>query len=101
MKNKLVRDKIPEIMKKKGQKTSTYEADDSEYWERLQDKLREEVDEFLEAGSEEELADVMEVIKAISEHRDIDLDKIEKIRKKKANERGGFKKRVVWNRENV
>lgn len=99
MKNKLVRDNIPEIVRKRGDTPNVYAADDAEYWERLKDKLREEVDEFLEAADGEELADVMEVIGAISEFKGIDPNNVEKIRQKKAEVRGGFKKRIVWNRE--
>jgi predicted house-cleaning noncanonical NTP pyrophosphatase (MazG superfamily) len=93
--NKLVRDKIPRILKKKGIKTSTHVADDKEYWQKLKEKLKEEVDEFLEKSTEEELADILEVIYAILDFKKINKTKLELKRKKKAKERGGLKKKII------
>ena len=56
--NKLIRDKIPEIIKKSGLKSVTHIADDKEYKQKLRAKLQEEVDEFLEESNEEELAEI-------------------------------------------
>ena len=95
MANKLVRDKIPEIIKKDGKVPVTHIASDEEYWERLKDKLIEEVDEFIDDSTEEELADILEVIYAICEHKQFDKDKLEQLRKKKAEERGGFKGKII------
>ena len=59
--DKLVRDKIPQIIKDNGVTPVIHVADDSEYWERLKAKLQEEVDEVLEdINVNEELADVLE-----------------------------------------
>jgi predicted house-cleaning noncanonical NTP pyrophosphatase (MazG superfamily) len=93
--NKLVRDKIPLILNKKGIKTSTHIADDEEYWQKLKEKLEEEVDEFLEKSTEEEMADILEVINAIVELKKMDKEKLELLRKKKASERGGFKRKII------
>ena len=60
--NKLVRDKIPDIARGKGQTPVTHIADDAEYKERLIAKLDEVVAEFKEALATEELADVLEVV---------------------------------------
>ena len=93
--NKLVRDKIPEIIKNKGAVPITHIADDEEYWKKLKEKLQEEVDEFLEEGNEEELADIFEVIYAICDFKKIDKEKLELLRIKKAEERGGFKDKII------
>jgi len=93
--NKLVRDKIPEIIKNKGAVPITHIANDEEYWQKLKEKLQEEVDEFLEDETEEELADILEVIYAICDFKKIDKEKLELLRKKKAKERGGFKDKII------
>jgi predicted house-cleaning noncanonical NTP pyrophosphatase (MazG superfamily) len=93
--NKLVRDKIPEYIKSKGGTPVTHIADDTEYWQKLREKLQEEVDEFLEAESIEEMADVLEVIDAIINFKKFDKDELQKVKNKKADERGKFNKKVI------
>ncbi len=93
--DKLVRDRIPEIMAKDGKKAKTHTATQEEYEKRLRDKLKEEATEFYVSGREEELADILEVIYAISDSKGIPFTKIEQMRKKKAEERGSFSKKVV------
>lgn len=93
--DKLVRDKIPEIIKQKGEIPTTHVADDEEYWQKLKEKLKEEVDEFLKTGSEEELADILELIYAICDFKKIDKQTLELLRKKKAEKRGGFKDKII------
>jgi predicted house-cleaning noncanonical NTP pyrophosphatase (MazG superfamily) len=93
--NKLVRDKIPEIIKKKGGNPITHIADEAEYWEKLKEKLLEEIAEFKEDESPEEFADLLEVVYAIADYKGFNLEEIEKIREKKAEERGGFKDRII------
>ena len=90
--NKLVRDKIPEIIKANGEIPITHIADEKEYWEKLKEKLSEEVDEFLEESNEEELADVLEVVDAICEFKKIDK---ENLKKEKSERRGGFKDKII------
>ena len=93
--NKLVRDKIPEIIRGKGESPVTRIADDNEYWQRLKDKLEEEVSEFIESEKKEEIADILEVIHAICAFRKVGRDELEQFRKKKAEERGGFKEKII------
>lgn len=93
--NKLVRDKIPDIIKQKGGKCTIRIADEKEYWEKLKWKLREEMDEFLEAQNEEELADLLEVINAIIDFKGLAREKIKLVKSKKAEERGRFEKRII------
>ena len=57
-KSKLVRDKIPEIIRENGKEPIIHIADNKEYWEKLKSKLKEEVDEYFINDSEEELADI-------------------------------------------
>ena len=57
--NKLVRDKIPEIIKSEGTVPITHIASDEEYKQKLKAKFQEEVDEFLEDNNKEELADIL------------------------------------------
>lgn len=93
--NKLVRDKIPEIIKADGQIPVTHIANDKEYQQKLLEKLQEEVLEFLKEQNTEELADILEVINAICKLKKINLEKLQKIKQQKIKKRGGFKKRII------
>ena len=93
--NKLVRDKIPEIIRKKGEECKIHIADDKEYWQKLKEKLIEEVQEFQEDESIEEIADILEILEAIADHKKFDNEEVNKIKKKKAEERGKFKSRII------
>ena len=93
--NKLIRDKIPDILKGKGVDFVVHSADDSEYKEKLREKLREEVGEFLKENTADELADVLEIVYALCDDLGISREELEKIRKKKVKERGAFKKKII------
>ena len=93
--NKLVMDKIPKIIKDRGENPTTHIANEEEYWKRLKEKLKEETDEFLKEDNKEELADILEVINAICEFKRIDKEELESLRKKKSEERGGFKNKII------
>jgi predicted house-cleaning noncanonical NTP pyrophosphatase (MazG superfamily) len=96
---KLVRDRIPEIIRASGAEPITYRAESAEYRRRLHDKLLEEVDEFLtadEATAVEELADILEVVYALAADLGTTKDHLERTRAAKAAERGAFTGRVIW-----
>ena len=93
--NKLVRDRIPEIIGRRGGVAVTHIASKKEYWKKLKEKLGEETDEFLKDGSKDEIVDILEIIHAICDYKKIDMRKLEVLRKKKAKERGGFKKKII------
>lgn len=91
--NKLVRDKIPDILDKQGISYEKRVATPEELKAELIKKLQEETREFSEAGSPEELADVIEVIDALKKLPD--YASVEELRKKKAEERGAFDQGII------
>lgn len=93
--NKLVRDNIPEIIKRDDEEPITHVADEEEYWKKLKSKLQEEVEEFLEEENKEELVDVLEVIKAIYDYKQFNPEEIELLRKEKAEKRGRFEDKII------
>lgn len=93
--DKLVRDNIPEIIRSKGTEPIIHVATEEEYRQKLKEKLLEEVNKFNEAESPEEMADVLEVIDAIMEFKGYKKEDVEAIKNKKAEERGGFRKRII------
>ena len=92
--NKLVRDKIPEIIMQQGNTPKVATLTDAEYFTALNQKLTEEVAEYLEDYSIEELADIMEVVYAIAKHRGLSREELEKLRFDKRNNRGAFDKKI-------
>jgi len=92
--DKLVRDKIPEIIKLKGDIPSVEILCDEQYFHALNRKISEEVAEYLEDYSVNELADIIEVIYAIVKYKGLSLHEFEQIRLKKCEERGGFDNRI-------
>ncbi|OGL70241.1 hypothetical protein A3B32_02360 [Candidatus Uhrbacteria bacterium RIFCSPLOWO2_01_FULL_53_9] len=92
--HKLVRDRIPEIIRLNGAECATRIATQEEYCDLLRQKLQEEVNEFLEHNDPNELADVLEVMHALCEVLGVSFDDIESARLQKAQERGGFLKRI-------
>ena len=92
--NKLVRDRIPEIIVANGGKPTTRMLDDAEYPEALDDKLGEEYQEFLAKPSLEELADMEEVILARADTLPGGREELERIRAAKAEARGAFAAKI-------
>ena len=93
--NKLVRDRIPEIVEKSGKRAMIEELEPQAYKKYLDQKLEEELQEYLEADSVDELADLVEVVYAILKYKGVEVKDFENIRKKKAEERGAFDKRLL------
>jgi len=92
--NKLVRDKIPQIIHEKGCEAITRVLHDEEFADCLKNKLLEETNEYIQDGSVEELADIYEVILAILRSKGVSYECFEAIRKKKEAERGAFTKKI-------
>lgn len=96
--NKLVRDLIPQVIEQAGKKYKTRILDDQEYIIELQKKLGEEVNEYLNSQSNqealEELADILELLHALTEYHGYTLNDLENLRRKKAAQRGGFKEKI-------
>lgn len=93
--NKLVRDKIPDIITRSGDKPVTRILGAGAYRRALWRKLREEVAEFGESGEVEELADILEVVYALAADEGVSQFQLEEMRKRKRRERGGFDRRVL------
>ncbi len=93
--NKLVRDRIPEIIASDG-KTCTVEVlSDSRCLQMLDAKLTEELEEYQESRSLEELADLLEVLRAVVRARGWTWEELEQARREKAAQRGGFEKKLL------
>ncbi|RBP00187.1 nucleoside triphosphate pyrophosphohydrolase [Rossellomorea aquimaris] len=96
--NKLVRDKIPQILENKGREYSTKILNDEDYIKYLKEKAYEELDEYCAAETNgeavEELADLLEVIRSLAKQHESTFEDVEAVRKDKAEKRGGFQDKV-------
>lgn len=95
--NKLVRDNIPEIIEKNGETPVTRILSNEEYKSELEKKLYEEYNEVLEASGKdriEELADMLEIIIALSKLENSNLDEVIEVSKQKTKKRGAFDKKI-------
>ena len=93
--HKLVRDRIPEIIGADGKTCVCETLSDEAYTRLLDQKLNEELVEYQESKSLEELADLLEVMQAVVRARGWTLDELEQVRADKAAERGGFAKKIL------
>ena len=93
--DKLVRDRIPEIIESKGKVCKTEILSDEKYLEMIDKKLDEELCEYHTDKNLEELADLLEVIYAAAKARGYTLEELEATRVKKATERGAFDKKIL------
>lgn len=92
--NKLVRDRIPEIIEASGKCCTIRVLDDEEYLHMIDAKLDEEVTEYHKDQNLEELADLLEVIFAAAEARGYSVKQLEEVRAVKAEKRGAFQKKL-------
>lgn len=96
--NKLVRDKIPQIIENSGKNPIIKTLDQDTFLTELRKKANEELNEYLSAKTNEdaieELADLLEIIHSLAEIHDSSIEEIEKVRAEKADKRGGFKEKV-------
>jgi predicted house-cleaning noncanonical NTP pyrophosphatase (MazG superfamily) len=96
--NKLVRDNIPQIIKRKGKKFSAKVLNGEDYIKYLRLKAYEELDEYCAAETNEEaveeLADLLEVIWTLAKHHGSSIEEVEAVKKDKAEKCGGFIQKV-------
>ncbi len=92
--NKLVRDKIPSIIEIQGKTANVRILDDDAYPLALEQKLDEEVAEYHKDKNLEELADILEVIYALTEDLGCTKEELFAANEKKRAERGGFHDRI-------
>jgi predicted house-cleaning noncanonical NTP pyrophosphatase (MazG superfamily) len=93
--NKLVRDRIPDIIRAEGKRCEVRTLGADEYLEKLDEKLREELDEYAASHDVGELADLVEVVAAIVASRGISSAEFEALRQAKRAERGAFERRYL------
>ncbi|MDL2219618.1 nucleoside triphosphate pyrophosphohydrolase [Ruminococcaceae bacterium OttesenSCG-928-O06] len=97
--NKLVRDKIPAIIQAQGGTAVVRTVESREEYARLlREKLREETEEFIAAGTLDELVDVGEVMHALLSEMGVSVEAFQKARTEKLAEKGGFEKRLFLQR---
>ena len=93
--NKLIRDKIPRIIEEGGKKAILEKVSGKKYLSLLHAKLAEELKVYLDSQRVEELADLVEVVYAILDHKEVSLQEFEDIRKQKVMERGAFQDKLL------
>ncbi len=97
--SKLVRDKIPDIIRETGETPVTHKATGYDFMQALCRKLNEEIEEFFTAATDkhrmEELADVLEVVHALADQLG-GVSRLEQVRLLKRAQRGGFDEGIIW-----
>lgn len=92
--NKLVRDKIPELIRSQGETPHIRILSGQAYTAALERKLDEETMEFHREKNPEELADILEVVYALAENLGCTKEELLRIYEQKHEERGGFRERI-------
>lgn len=93
--DKLVRDRIPEIIEGTGQRCEIRVLSDEDCIRKLDEKLNEELAEYQESKAIEELADLLEVIEATARMRGCSWEALLDIKEQKRQKRGGFDKKLL------
>lgn len=93
--DKLVRDRIPQIIEDTGKTCTTQILSDRAYMEKLDEKLNEELAEYQESKSLEELADLLEVMHAVVKARGDTWEALTQLCAEKREKRGSFDKRIL------
>ena len=93
--HKLIRDRIPEIIESQGNTCVTEVLSEENYLQMLDEKLSEELAEYRESNALEELADLLEVMKAVVAARGYTWEELEAVRQQKLQKRGGFAERLL------
>lgn len=92
--DKLVRDRIPEIITAAGERPITEILDEADYLRCLEEKLDEEVGEYHRDKTPEELADILEVVFSLGEAAGVDREALLTLCGRKRQARGGFQRRI-------
>lgn len=92
--NKLVRDKIPQIITQQGERPHIRILEEAEYIRCLEEKLDEEVGEYHRDKNTEELADILEVVFALGDSLGCSRQALLDLCQKKREARGGFQERI-------
>ncbi len=92
---KVVRDRIPEIIGLSGREYVVSQLSDLNFLPKIENKLKEEIEEYLESREPEELADLLEIIYRIAELRGFSKDDLEALKLRKKEEKGGFEKNLI------
>lgn len=93
--HKLVRDRIPQIIESTGKTCRTEILDEETYLQLLDEKLNEELAEYQESKSLEELADLLEVMEAVVAARGYAWEQLQEIKEEKKTARGGFAEKIL------
>ena len=95
LREKLVRDRIPEIIRSRGAQPSVRTASEDELDQLMRTKIVEEAEELLSSGETEEIVDLLEVIDALIQLRSLSSTELDQLREEKNRARGSFKRGYV------
>ena len=92
---KLVRNRIPQLIQDSGKSSKCHSADLEEFSQRLEDKMKEELNEFMENPCHEEAADMYEVLRCLCWLNNLDMEDVINAADIKRIDKGGFTKGIV------